>query len=155
MPRSPPSTGSTRWWRTSGLTVALGSSGTRRPLPPGVELSAYRIVQEALSNVLRHAPGATARVHLTHLPIGLRVDVSNTCPKRAPAPSQGAGHGLLGMRERVAMLDGTLTAHPLPDGGYQVAAFLPVDGPDLADDLPTDTSVVTEPTDHSTEDETR
>ncbi|MCQ4205159.1 sensor histidine kinase, partial [Streptomyces coelicoflavus] len=107
--------------RAAGLTVALDSSGTRRPLPPGVELSAYRIVQEALSNVLRHAPGATARVHLTHLPIGLRVEVSNTRPKRAPAPSQGAGHGLLGMRERVAMLDGTLTAHPLPGGGYQVA----------------------------------
>ncbi|WP_186777661.1 sensor histidine kinase [Streptomyces salinarius] len=117
--------------RAAGLTVALGSSGTRRPLPPGVELSAYRIVQEALSNVLRHAPGATARVHLTHLPIGLRVEVSNTRPKRAAAPSQGAGHGLLGMRERVAMLDGTLTAHPLPGGGYQVAAFLPTDGPDL------------------------
>ncbi|WP_108987311.1 sensor histidine kinase [Streptomyces coelicoflavus] len=117
--------------RAAGLIVTTGSSGTRRPLPPGVELSAYRIVQEALSNVLRHAPGATARVHLTHLPIGLRVEVSNTRPKRAPAPSQGAGHGLLGMRERVAMLDGTLTAHPMPDGGYQVAAFLPADGPDL------------------------
>ncbi|MGC9441391.1 sensor histidine kinase [Streptomyces sp. WG5] len=116
--------------RAAGLTVTTETSGTRRPLPPGVELSAYRIVQEALSNVLRHAPGATARVHLTHLPIGLRVEVSNTRPKRAPAPSDGAGHGLLGMRERVAMLDGTLTAQPLPDGGYQVAAFLPADGPD-------------------------
>ncbi|MFE2460745.1 sensor histidine kinase [Streptomyces sp. NPDC059402] len=124
--------------RAAGLTVALDSSGTRRPLPPGVELSAYRIVQEALSNVLRHAPGATARVHLTHLPIGLRVEVSNTRPKRAAAPSQGAGHGLLGMRERVAMLDGTLTAHPLPGGGYQVAAFLPTDGPDLPADPFTD-----------------
>ncbi|MFA3877443.1 histidine kinase [Streptomyces sp. MMCC 100] len=135
--------------RAAGLTVTTGSSGTRRPLPPGVELSAYRIVQEALSNVLRHAPGASARVHLTHLPIGLRVEVSNTRPKRAPAPSQGTGHGLLGMRERVAMLDGTLTAHPMPDGGYQVAAFLPADGPDLpADpftdsftDLPADPSI--------------
>ncbi|NEB12656.1 sensor histidine kinase [Streptomyces coelicoflavus] len=117
--------------RAAGLIVTTGSSGTRRPLPPGVELSAYRIVQEALSNVLRHAPGATARVHLTHLPIGLRVEVTNTRPKRAPAPSQGAGHGLLGMRERVAMLDGSLTAQPMPDGGYQVAAFLPADGPDL------------------------
>ncbi|AQS72038.1 sensor histidine kinase [Streptomyces pactum] len=117
--------------RAAGLTVTAETSGTRRPLPPGVELSAYRIVQEALSNILRHAPGATARVHLTHLPIGLRVDVSNTRPQRAPAPSQGAGHGLLGMRERVAMLDGTLTARSLPDGGYQVAAFLPADGPDL------------------------
>ncbi|MET7324017.1 histidine kinase [Streptomyces sp. NPDC005549] len=116
--------------RAAGLTVTTDTSGTRRPLPPGVELSAYRIVQEALSNVLRHAPGASARVHLTHLPIGLRVVVSNTRPTRAPAPSQGAGHGLLGMRERVAMLDGTLTAHAMPDGGYQVAAFLPADGPD-------------------------
>ncbi|MFJ5276730.1 sensor histidine kinase [Streptomyces parvulus] len=121
--------------RAAGLTVTTGTSGTRRPLPPGVELSAYRIVQEALSNVLRHAPGASARVHLTYLPIGLRVEVSNTRPQRAPAPSHGAGHGLLGMRERVAMLDGSLTAHTLPDGGYQVAAFLPVDaaGPAAAD----------------------
>ncbi|MFE5397464.1 sensor histidine kinase [Streptomyces sp. NPDC056568] len=113
--------------RAAGLTVHTGSSGVRRPLPSGVELSAYRIVQEALSNVLRHAPGATAQVHLTHLPNGLRVDVSNTRPKRDPSPSQGAGHGLMGMRERVAMLDGSLTAHPMPDGGYRVAAFLPVD----------------------------
>lgn len=119
--------------RAAGLTVTTGTSGMRRPLPPGVELSAYRIVQEALSNVLRHAPGATARVHLTHLPIGLRVEVSNTRPSRTPPPSQGAGHGLLGMRERVAMLDGSLTAQPLPDGGYQVAAFLPADATDATD----------------------
>ncbi|MEV5804098.1 sensor histidine kinase [Streptomyces parvulus] len=120
--------------RAAGLAVTTGTSGTPRPLPPGVELSAYRIVQEALSNVLRHAPGASARVHLTYLPIGLRVEVSNTRPQRAPAPSHGAGHGLLGMRERVAMLDGSLTAHPLPDGGYQVAAFLPVDAAGQAAD---------------------
>ncbi len=113
--------------RAAGLTVTTEISGRPRALPPGVELSAYRIVQEALSNVLRHAPGATARVHLTYLSTGLRVDVFNTRPERAPAPSQGAGHGLLGMRERVAMLDGSLRAHALPDGGYQVAAFLPVD----------------------------
>ncbi|MEV7794951.1 sensor histidine kinase [Streptomyces sp. NPDC087512] len=119
--------------RAAGLTVTLEHSGRRRPLPSGVELSAYRIVQEALSNVLRHAPGATARVHLTHLPIGLRVEVSNTRPARTPAPSLGAGHGLLGMRERVAMLDGSLTAHRLPDGGYQVAAFLPADAGDTED----------------------
>ncbi|MFE0418536.1 sensor histidine kinase [Streptomyces tendae] len=138
--------------RAAGLSVTTDTSGTRRPLPPGVELSAYRIVQEALSNVLRHAPGASAEVHLVHLPIGLRVVVSNTRPLRTPAPSQGAGHGLLGMRERVAMLDGTLTAQSLPDGGYQVAAFLPVDAPDLptdAPDLPTDLFP-----DPSTEDDT-
>ncbi|MFI7393214.1 sensor histidine kinase [Streptomyces tendae] len=126
--------------RAAGLTVSAESSGIRRPLPPGVELSAYRIVQEALSNVLRHAPGASAEVHVIHLPIGLRVVVTNTRPLRTPAPSQGAGHGLLGMRERVAMLDGTLTAQSLPDGGYQVAAFLPVDTPDLPTDLYPDPS---------------
>ncbi|MGW2170636.1 sensor histidine kinase [Streptomyces sp. NPDC001705] len=140
--------------RAAGLTVTTGTSGTRRPLPPGVELSAYRIVQEALSNVLRHAPGATARVHLTYLPIGLRVEVSNTRPKRAPAPSQGAGHGLLGMRERVAMLDGSLTAHALPGGGYQVAAFLPVDAAEPA--VPDEPAGTDEPSAHHIpEDDTR
>ncbi|MFJ9199299.1 sensor histidine kinase [Streptomyces flaveolus] len=135
--------------RAAGLTVTVEQDGRRRPLPPGVELSAYRIVQEALSNVLRHAPGARARVHLTHLAAGLRVDVSNTRPTRAPAPSQGAGHGLLGMRERVAMLDGTLKAERLPDGGYQVAAFLPADGPDHATGPSARHSTA-----HSTEDDT-
>ncbi|MFD0250344.1 sensor histidine kinase [Streptomyces sp. NPDC127113] len=145
--------------RAAGLTVTTQTSGTRRPLPPGVELSAYRIVQEALSNVLRHAPGATARVHLTHLPIGLRVDVSNTRPKRPPAPSQGAGHGLLGMRERVAMLDGSLTAHALPGGGYQVAAFLPADAaePAVTDEPAVDEPAVAEEPSahHIPEDDTR
>ncbi|MDG9728223.1 sensor histidine kinase [Streptomyces sp. DH41] len=142
--------------RAAGLTVTTETSGTRRPLPPGVELSAYRIVQEALSNVLRHAPGATARVHLTYLPIGLRVDVTNTRPTRAPAPSHGAGHGLLGMRERVAMLDGSLTVHSLPDGGYQVAAFLPTDGPDLpAHDSAPDHPPSDHPAHDSTDDSTR
>ncbi|MFY1677911.1 MULTISPECIES: sensor histidine kinase [unclassified Streptomyces] len=114
--------------RSAGLTVTTEISGARRSLPPGVELSAYRIVQEALSNVLRHAPGARTRVRLTHLPTGLRLEVVNSPPERTPAPSRGAGHGLLGMRERVAMLGGTLAAHSLPDGGYRVTAFLPADG---------------------------
>ncbi|MEU6102298.1 sensor histidine kinase [Streptomyces flaveolus] len=143
--------------RAAGLTVTVEQDGRRRPLPPGVELSAYRIVQEALSNVLRHAPGATARVHLTHRAVGLRVDVSNTRPTRVPAPSQGAGHGLLGMRERVAMLDGTLKTERLPDGGYRVAAFLPADGSDHATDSSarrsTDRST-DHSTDHSPEDDT-
>jgi signal transduction histidine kinase len=143
--------------RAAGLTVTVEQDGRRRPLPPGVELSAYRIVQEALSNVLRHAPGATARVHLAHLPAGLRVDVSNTRPTRAPAPSQGAGHGLLGMRERVAMLDGTLKAERLPDGGYRVAAFLPADGPGPSTGRATSaghSAPTGHPTAHSTEDDT-
>jgi signal transduction histidine kinase len=103
-------------------------TGERRPLPPGVELSAYRITQEALSNVLRHAPGATAEIRLEHTRTGLRLTVLNSPPQQPAPPSPGAGHGLLGMHERTAMLGGVLTTHRLPDGGYEVSAFLPADG---------------------------
>ncbi|MFE5893312.1 sensor histidine kinase [Streptomyces sp. NPDC056462] len=111
--------------RAAGLTVTLDVTGERRPLQPGLELSAYRIVQEALSNVLRHAPGATARVKVVHERNGLTVWVANSRPERPAPPSPGAGHGLLGMRERAAMLGGALSAHPSPDGGYLVSAYLP------------------------------
>ncbi|MFE9771371.1 sensor histidine kinase [Streptomyces sp. NPDC005931] len=111
--------------RAAGLSVTTEITGERRPLPPGVELSAYRIVQEALSNVLRHAPGATARVALAYDPDGLRIEVVNTGPTREAPPSSGAGHGLLGMRERAAMLGGRLTAHPWSDRGFKVSAHLP------------------------------
>ncbi|WP_369272469.1 sensor histidine kinase [Streptomyces sp. R11] len=111
--------------RAAGLTVTLDVTGERRPLQPGLELSAYRIVQEALSNVLRHAPGATARVEVVHERSGLTVWVANSRPERPAPPSPGAGHGLLGMRERAAMLGGALSAHPSPDGGYLVSAYLP------------------------------
>ncbi|GAA3500496.1 sensor histidine kinase [Streptomyces prasinosporus] len=111
--------------RAAGLTVTTEVTGERRPLPPGVELSAYRIVQEALSNVLRHAPGATAHVALAYGPHELRVEVVNTRPAREAPPSPGAGHGLLGMRERAAMLGGGLDARPWA-GGYKVSARLPV-----------------------------
>ncbi|MFE7370441.1 sensor histidine kinase [Streptomyces anulatus] len=112
--------------RRAGLDVTAVSSGTRRPLPGGVELSAYRIVQEALSNTLRHAPGTTARVELTYRRTALHLRILNEPGHRAAPPSPGAGHGVLGMRERAAMLGGELTASPLPDGGYEVTALLPV-----------------------------
>jgi signal transduction histidine kinase len=114
--------------REAGLTVEKAVTGAVRELPPGVELSAYRIVQEALSNTLRHAPGARARVELGYVLGGLGLRVVNT-PPPGPVPagaSPGAGHGLTGMRERVAMLDGEMTAGPTDDGGYEVAVFLPV-----------------------------
>lgn len=111
--------------RAAGLDVAVRVGGPRRALPPGVELSAYRIVQEALSNVLRHAPGSGAGVHLDYGPTALGLRVVNGPPTRAAAPSPGAGHGLLGMRERAAVLGGDLAAGPTPDGGYEVAALLP------------------------------
>ncbi|WP_309097387.1 sensor histidine kinase [Streptomyces sp.] len=111
--------------RAAGREVLTELNGERRPLPPGVELSAYRIVQEALSNALRHAPGARITVRLTYEPDGLEVEIVNGRPTAPPPPSTGAGHGLLGMRERVAMLGGTMTAHPWHWDGFKVTAFLP------------------------------
>ncbi|WP_051835705.1 sensor histidine kinase [Streptomyces sp. NRRL S-481] len=111
--------------RAAGREVTVEINGERRPLPPGVELSAYRIVQEALSNVLRHAPGASAKVRLTYRRDGLEVEIVNSRPTGPAPPSKGAGHGLLGMRERVAMLGGTMTAHPWHWDGFKVTAFLP------------------------------
>ncbi|WP_051865826.1 sensor histidine kinase [Streptomyces griseus] len=115
--------------RTAGLAVSLEVTGDRRSLSPGAELSAYRIVQEALSNVLRHAPGASVRVMVEYHTFGLSMMVVNSRPTRPAPPSSGAGHGLLGMRERAAMLGGGLWAGPEPDGGYQVSAFLPAQVP--------------------------
>jgi signal transduction histidine kinase len=111
--------------RDAGLVVELRTVGEARPLPPGVELSAYRIVQEALSNAIRHAPGAAVEVELAYHPANLVIQVRNTAPARPAPPSGGAGHGLLGMRERVAMLGGTLSTGPAPGGGYEVIARLP------------------------------
>ncbi|MFC5670189.1 sensor histidine kinase [Streptomyces incanus] len=124
--------------RAAGLAVTTEVTGERRPLPPGVELSAYRIVQEALSNVLRHAPGATAHVTLVYDPRGLRVEVVNTGPAREAPPSAGAGHGLLGMRERAVMLGGRLTAGPWTGRGYKVDAYLPATAQPATDLLPQD-----------------
>ncbi|MGW7539632.1 sensor histidine kinase [Streptomyces sp. NPDC054770] len=115
--------------RAAGLAVTARINGERRPMQSGVELSAYRIVQEALSNVLRHAPGATAHVEIEYIPYGLLVSVANSRPTRPAPPSPGAGHGLLGMRERAAMLGGSLTAGPGPGGGYRVFAELPAAAP--------------------------
>jgi signal transduction histidine kinase len=110
----------------AGLTVTVEVTGTPRPLPPGLELSAYRILQEALSNATRHAPGSPTRVELDYRPAALGVQVVNGPARSQPVPSAGPGHGVLGMRERAAMLGGELTAGPAPDGGYAVVAVLPV-----------------------------
>ncbi|MEU4271741.1 sensor histidine kinase [Streptomyces sp. NPDC026092] len=126
--------------RAAGVTVDATTTGEPRPMAPGIELSAYRIVQEALSNAMRHAPGARVRVEIRHQPCGLTLRVANTPPARpvdqAAAPlSAGPGHGLLGMRERTAMLGGELATGPTPEGGYEVTATLPVPSPASA--LPT------------------
>jgi signal transduction histidine kinase len=113
----------------AGLTVDLRVDGDQRPLPSGVELSAYRILQEALSNALRHAPGTRVAVEVHYDPDHLRLHVHNDAPagRAEPPPPGPPGHGIVGMRERAAMLGGTLAAEPTPDGGYLVEAVLPLD----------------------------
>jgi signal transduction histidine kinase len=121
---------------SGGLTVTSGVSGTPRPLPDGVDLSAYRIVQEALSNAMRHAPGAAVQVHLHYGGAALVIEVRNdSCEPRTqalweqpgePGHSEGGGHGIIGMRERAAMLGGHLEARPAPNGEFLVTAALPL-----------------------------
>jgi signal transduction histidine kinase len=91
--------------------------------PPATRLSAYRILQESLSNAMRHAPGSSVAVELTRSPGELRLRVRNG-PGGAPEGPPGSGHGLIGMRERAALLGGTLEAGPDGDG-FQVTAVLP------------------------------
>ncbi|MEU6140062.1 histidine kinase [Streptomyces sp. NPDC047081] len=114
--------------REAGLSVDKAITGAIRELPQGVELSAYRIVQEALSNTLRHAPGAGARVEVSYVlgGLGLRIVNGPTPNPSLVKPSPGAGHGITGMRERVTMLNGEMTAGRTDEGGYEVAVFLPV-----------------------------
>ncbi|MFJ2935050.1 sensor histidine kinase [Streptomyces sp. NPDC087219] len=110
----------------AGLVVEKTVTGAVRELPQGVELSAYRIVQEALSNVLRHAPGAAAKVEVSYVLGGLGLRIANGPARGLVKPSPGAGHGITGMRERVTMLGGEMTAEATEDGGYEVTAFVPV-----------------------------
>jgi signal transduction histidine kinase len=125
--------------RAAGLDVVAVVEGGAPAYPPGVQLSAYRIVQEALSNALRHAPGSRVRVTLGHHARGLYLEIANSRPRHPVRPSPGAGHGLLGMRERATMLGGHVSAYPTLHGGFAVSAFLPRDGVpsalDDADDL--------------------
>ncbi|MGW7680709.1 sensor histidine kinase [Kribbella sp. NPDC054772] len=91
-----------------------------------VELTAYRVVQEGLSNAVRHASHAVVEVRVQHSAGRLEVTVQNGLPPRAVVPAPGSGQGLVGMRERVALVDGTVSAGPTPEGGYLVQAFIPV-----------------------------
>jgi signal transduction histidine kinase len=114
--------------RAAGLPVELSIEGDRRPLDPGVELSAYRIIQEALTNTLKHAGGGRARVDVRYEPFALEVHVADEGGRGGgDLSAEGAGRGLIGMRERVAMFGGTLEAGP-GGGGFRVAARLPLDG---------------------------
>ncbi|MER6247032.1 sensor histidine kinase [Streptomyces griseorubiginosus] len=108
---------------SAGLTVEV--TGTAPPLPPGADLAAFRIVQEALTNVVRHSGSRHARVRLDHDKDALRLRVDDDGPATG-ADAGGSGNGLAGMRERAAALGGTIEAGPRPDGGFRVLAVLPL-----------------------------
>jgi signal transduction histidine kinase len=122
--------------RNGGVTVASSITGTPRPLPDGLNLSAYRIVQEALSNAMRHAPGSSVQVNLYYGAAALVIEVRNDgCPagalvtqgrREGPGPGHGGGHGIIGMQERAAMLGGHLQAGPTGNGEFLVTAAFPL-----------------------------
>jgi signal transduction histidine kinase len=114
----------------AGLVVRVEQDGTRAPLPADVDLAAYRIIQEALTNSARHSGGASATVRLDYEPGQLRIEVADDGQGRAAARSHGSGNGIAGMTERAAALGGALQAGPRPAGGFAVEARLPLSGSD-------------------------
>jgi signal transduction histidine kinase len=115
--------------RAAGVDVDMVIQGAATPLPPGIDLVAYRVVQEALTNVRKHAGVASAVVVLRYQPEALDIEVADEGrPRLQPLgePVTGGGHGLAGMRERVALYGGTVAAGPAPDGGFRVQVLLPL-----------------------------
>lgn len=113
----------------AGQTVNLSVTGQRRQLAGVVDLSAYRILQEALTNTVRHAPQSRVNVHVDYRDDAVALEVVNDGGIEAPASDEaGGGHGLVGMRERVAAIGGRLDAGPEPGGGFHVRAVLPLSG---------------------------
>ncbi|MEJ3654201.1 sensor histidine kinase [Actinomycetes bacterium KLBMP 9759] len=113
----------------SGLRVEVTVDGSPRPLPAPVDLAAYRIIQEALTNVLRHAGARTVRLTVGHERSRLLIRIRDDGRATDPTTGERSGHGIDGMRERARALRGRLTAAPHPDGGFEVCAELPVTGP--------------------------
>jgi signal transduction histidine kinase len=108
----------------AGLEVTVHVDGARGDVPPGVDLTAFRIVQDALTNVLKHAGPSRACVTLGYEPGALRLEISDD-GRGLDGRQPESGHGLIGMRERVAVYAGTLDAGPTPGGGFRVLARLP------------------------------
>ena len=116
--------------RAAGLPARLTVTGPPFAVPPGAQLALYRITQEALTNTLKHAPGATAQVRLAYLPGQVELEVTDdgrpgaVPPGGEPAGPPGAGHGIAGMRERAATFGGQVSARPRPSGGWRVRTVL-------------------------------
>jgi signal transduction histidine kinase len=116
--------------RSAGLAVEVVRVGPQRPLPAGADLAAYRVIQEALTNVLKHAGPAHARVSLAYDEERLVIDVEDD--GIGPAPTDDAGHGLVGMRERVGLYGGDLRTGPRQGGGFAVRAAIPIGEDDVS-----------------------
>ena len=112
--------------RSAGLEVTVEVDGTPGPLPPGLDLSAYRIVQEALTNALKHGGRAPTSVRVGYRAETLTIRVSNPAVRAPAAPDSRVGHGLISMRERAALYGGELEAGPGPEGDFVVHATLPL-----------------------------
>jgi signal transduction histidine kinase len=108
--------------RTAGLPVRVDVEGDPVPLPRALDLSAYRIVQEGLTNVLKHAGASHAEVVVRHGPDALRLEIRDD--GHGPARTDRLGHGLVGIRERVKLYDGEMTAGPANGGGFVLSASL-------------------------------
>jgi signal transduction histidine kinase len=112
--------------RLAGLPVELNVIGEPVPLPPALDLSAFRIVQEALTNVLKHEGSVPTSVIVRYLPDELEIDVIDSAPPRPHTERASSGRGLIGMQERVAMFGGELRAGPGASGGFEVRASMPL-----------------------------
>lgn len=112
--------------RDSGIPVELSVTGDTAALPPAIELSVFRIVQEALTNIVEHAGPAHATVTIAAMADSVRVEVCDDGRAAPTAEQASSGHGLIGMRERAALLHGEVVAGPGPEGGFRVAATLPL-----------------------------
>lgn len=111
--------------RAAGTPVGVALSLPPEPLPPGVDLTAYRVVQEALTNTIKHAPGAEAVVTVGWAGDRLEIEVMDTGGVRDGVPADGNGRGLIGLRERLAVYGGELTAGPTLAGGFRIRAEMP------------------------------
>jgi signal transduction histidine kinase len=120
--------------RAAGMPVQLSVTGTPRDLPQGVDLAGYRVVQEALTNVIKHADQARTAIRIEYRARDLLIDVANEAPA-APGKGMGGGggRGLLGLRERIAIYGGTLDAGPRPGGGWRVRATIPLEAAGAAE----------------------
>jgi signal transduction histidine kinase len=116
-------------FRASGLDVTYTEEGVIRPMPPAVGVTAYRVIQESLTNVLHHAGRTHVDVRVAFGPEALELVVANEPGRTPPRPAAtSTGLGLLGMRERVSLLDGRMTAGPTPTGGFRVQVVIPIEG---------------------------